>query len=901
MVNDDRSTLELVLNSLLDSMKFEDAVKETNDRLGHLMESAPEILECISREREDRITKFTKLTEVGTSRQRDLRAIGWYAGIPTEDGVWGQLKKRMRDSGLEKAVRSVDNSSSEIVASLAEPLVDGDKRLGLVIGNVQSGKTANYSAVIAKALDCRYRMVIVLAGVHNNLRKQTQQRLDRDLGVLEKSSEWYPLTGDEADFGTAFIKIASAIGRSGEKVLAVVKKNSNRLRNLLEFIRSMDEETKRRLPILIVDDESDQATPDSSPNKEDEPTAINTLMREVWAEVRNGTYVGYTATPFANIFMDPNSHLRTDLQELYPKDFIHVMPTQSEYFGAEKIFGLNEAADERNNNPDVVREIPQAEVKQLVPKGKGADLSSVVLTKTLSDAVKWFVVATAVRRIRGQAGKHSTMLIHTTHRTEPHFAMRDAVEEFLAPLRQDALVDKVSVFLDVFKNEMNRAGHLYRGDGPPATWKNVSREIPGVLHSLRVAVDNGRADDFERLAYSDEQPQTVIVIGGGTLSRGLTLEGLFVSFFCRTSNTYDTLLQMGRWFGYRNGYEDLQRIWLSPGLDLDYRFLATVEADLRSEIELMTRLGQKPAEIGVRVRQHPGRLQITNPAKMKHTDKVAVDFEGARMQTTLLDVSETVIGSNARSVERLLLKIKRRQFNQEKQLYKDVPIEDLQDFIDEFTTHERYREPFEDAFGWAERKLPAKLWNVVVPTGSGRDALVVGETKLQSIQRAPIQVTEEGVEAKQIDIRALMSGEDIVADVRAEGRLQSIRKALGKDDNARLSNKEQFSVRKSKEGADGRGLLILYPVSRYSRPVSTSNDERIPMEDALNKIDPALVREGLPPLIGVAVIAPYDTENDLDPKDKGTLVAVQPIFNDIEIFDGDVVEDNERDFDGGVR
>ncbi|WP_211978364.1 Z1 domain-containing protein [Brevibacterium sp. W7.2] len=895
MDNKNRSIVEEYLEGRLHHMNFNDAVKQVNEKLGDLIDDMDEILQAIVREREEQVTAFTKLTEVGISRRQDLREVGWYTGVEG-DGVWSALKELMENGGLGKALTSIDASSDEIVATLAEPKVDGDKRLGLVVGNVQSGKTANYSAVIAKALDSKYQLVLVLSGVHNNLRKQTQQRLDRDLGVIENSRDWYQLTSDEADFGTACITNASAIARNNKRILAVVKKNGSRLRNLLNFLRAVDEETKKRLPILIVDDESDQATPDSSPDKDSDPTAINQLMREIWAEVRNGTYVGYTATPFANIFMDPNSQQGSKLEELYPKDFLHVMPTPAEYFGAERIFGLGEVADEKTDVPDVVRTIPQDEVEILVPKGKGADLSSQVVTRSLGEAIRWFVVASAVRRVRGQTEKHSTMLIHTTHKTEPHFAMREAVEEFLEPIRQLALNDDVESFREVFTKEMSRAGHLFHGDASTSTWKHVSREIPAVLHSLRVAVDNSKAEDFERLSYPDDQPQTVIVIGGGTLSRGLTLEGLFVSYFCRTSNTYDTLLQMGRWFGYRKGYEDLQRIWLSPGLDLDYRFLASVESDLRNDMELMTRLGQTPAEIGVRVRQHPGRLQITNPSKMKHTDRVAVDFEGSRMQTTLFDVSdEDVLRTNARTTESLINRISPYQLSPERQLFRDVPLEELTEFFNDFTVHERFREPFADAVKWAADKLPDTPWNVVIASGKGVDFITGNGVKIGSIQRAPIQKPDEEVNAEAINIRALMSGEDIVSDIRLDGRLKSLKDERG---SSRLSNKAQYDLRKASDGADGRGLLVVYPVSRFSKPDPDSK-ERMPMDDALRAVDEKLVDDGLPPMLGIAVIAPFDSAGKV--KDKGTFIAVQPIFNDHEEPVVELTVDAEKDFEGDPR
>lgn len=541
------SPVEIIFNSFLQKMSREDARKKTKVSLEALPGIEDE-LDALEREHKEEVLTRTKLTEVGTARRRDLREIGWYSGAP-DDGLWAELRERMLTGGLAGAVESIDRSTEEIVASLAEPRVEKDSRLGLVIGNVQSGKTANYSAVIAKALDSGYKFVLVLSGVHNNLRKQTQVRLDRDLGVFEDRQSWYRLTDPDGDFGDAHTGNASSIVANHGRVLAVVKKNSHRLRKVLEFLASLDESTKRDTPFLVIDDESDQATPDASAKIGDEPTAINRLMRQIWGEVRNGTYVGYTATPFANVFMDPNVP-ETSLQELYPRDFIHVMPTPSNYFGAERIFGLHDVADEERDAelPDVVRAISREEVRELVPSGRNIEGFRPNVTKSLGEAIRWFIVACAVRRVRGQQKKHSTMLVHTTPRTDPHFATRDAVEEFLAPLRRASLNGDVEGFKEVFENEINRAAWLYDGDGLAPTWPRVSDEIPNVLRYLQTVVDNGREEDSERLSYSHE-PQTVIVIGGSTLSRGLTLEGLFVSYFTRTSNTYDRCCRWGGGLG----------------------------------------------------------------------------------------------------------------------------------------------------------------------------------------------------------------------------------------------------------------------------------------------------------------------------------------------------------------
>ncbi|MGC3023394.1 Z1 domain-containing protein [Brevibacterium sp. FAM 24630] len=882
------SPVEIIFNSFLQKMSREDARKKTKVSLEALPGIEDE-LDALEREHKEEVLTRTKLTEVGTARRRDLREIGWYSGAP-DDGLWAELRERMLTGGLAGAVESIDRSTEEIVASLAEPRVEKDSRLGLVIGNVQSGKTANYSAVIAKALDSGYKFVLVLSGVHNNLRKQTQVRLDRDLGVFEDRQSWYRLTDPDGDFGDAHTGNASSIVANHGRVLAVVKKNSHRLRKVLEFLASLDESTKRDTPFLVIDDESDQATPDASAKIGDEPTAINRLMRQIWGEVRNGTYVGYTATPFANVFMDPNVP-ETSLQELYPRDFIHVMPTPSNYFGAERIFGLHDVADEERDAelPDVVRAISREEVRELVPSGRNIEGFRPNVTKSLGEAIRWFIVACAVRRVRGQQKKHSTMLVHTTPRTDPHFATRDAVEEFLAPLRRASLNGDVEGFKEVFENEINRAAWLYDGDGLAPTWPRVSDEIPNVLRYLQTVVDNGREEDSERLSYSHE-PQTVIVIGGSTLSRGLTLEGLFVSYFTRTSNTYDTLLQMGRWFGYRAGYEDLQRIWVSPRLDEDYRFLATVEADLRSEIARMTQAGMTPAEIGVRVRLHPGRLQVTSSAKQKHALEAEVDFEGYRLQTTLFDFSSNDAAlANVKLTENLLRQIQPFRSQEAPTLFEDVPLEELRPFFEEFEIHENYRNVFSDAIKWSSEKLPDKRWNVVVPSeGRGDERLKVGEQVVGSIRRAPIGTETETLKStKEINIRALMSGRDVILDLRLQGRLPQ-NKTL-----AQLNNEAQYDWRKNRAGGDGRGLLVLYPISRHS---ATSSADRMSMDSALRAIDPVLVEEGQPPILGMALVAPFDSEERL--QSKGSTIAVRPIFDDAEDFDEPIASDTERDYRG---
>ena len=378
----------------------------------------------------------------------EARISGWYTGPEDGDEFWPRLRRKLESSSMAAVIDEIDSASTKVVAHLADPHIQNLSKRGLVVGYVQSGKTANYTAVIAKAADAGYRLFIVLSGLHNNLRRQTQVRLSADLGDVD----WAPLTSPEADFGNVIN--GAAMLSHGVTALAVVKKNQSRLRSLRDWLRDIPDEIRRRVPILLLDDEADQATPNSATGRE-QFTRINQLVRQIWSEIPTGTYVGYTATPFANIFMDPN-----DEEELYPADFIIDLPRPDAYFGAERVFGREPLDDADSPDPglDMVRDIPDDEAVALRPPTtrEGRASYSPELPQSLIDAVVWFVVATAIRRARGQAA-HSSMLVHTTHYIQPHFAMKSRIGKLLRALRADWGAGDRSVFLGSYESEGTRA------------------------------------------------------------------------------------------------------------------------------------------------------------------------------------------------------------------------------------------------------------------------------------------------------------------------------------------------------------------------------------------------------------------------------------------------------------
>lgn len=748
--------------------------------------------------------------------------------LKSRSGVWDAYIERLRCKRAPGA-DELDSTTSLVANLLAEPNDAGAKKRGLVLGNVQSGKTRHYAGVIAKAVDCGYRMVIVLAGMHNNLREQTQSRLDRDLFTDHET--WFPLTEAHGDGDIEFQKLTEVLGSRSKRVpYAVVKKNSSRLDKLIKSLEFVPNRRLKRSPILIIDDEADQATPNSS-RKQGEVSAINRKVRRVWELVETGTYLAYTATPFANVLMDPDEE-----GGLFPADFIQTLEPGEGYFGTERVFGIADPDPDRvdleQDGLDMVRPVTDAE--NLRPPSKERDRESFdpPLPESLIQAVEWFVVASAIRRWRGQTGEHSSMLVHTTHYTAPHFAMRGRLRTLVDEMQEQVDRGDLTRFERAWDREKGRVDPA-AGVAVPS-WEEVGPRVAGVLGDIKVIVDNGHKL-ADRLNYGDE-PQTVIAVGGGTLSRGLTLEGLSVSYFTRTSNAYDTLLQMGRWFGYRPGYEDLARVWVTDGLDRDYAFLARVEADLRDEIKSVQDSEFTPRQLGVKIRTHPGRLEVTGAAKMMNARIARMSFEGVRQQSFILDGSPETVDHNRRVLERLLggaslIPVRGRPG---RWIARGLATSAVSQFLTGFRHH-----PDQRAFADEERMRVLQDWLAKVGTRASWNVVVAGNSDPQwgttriagldvpMLSRNPMK----GSTADRLDFKAMFSAMDRLADIPAE-------RWVGEN-----TGDEASRMRLRREHGGGQGLVLVYPLSRESRaPVS---ERRMTMPDG--------VGEGL---YGFAIIHP---------------------------------------------
>ncbi|RZU32478.1 Z1 domain-containing protein [Blastococcus saxobsidens] len=758
----------------------------------------------------------------------------WYTGPDMEnDRNWPALMASMKrkDFGDEN-VTSIDKSSTKIVALLDHPKQDRYRTRGLVVGYVQSGKTTSFTAVMAKAADKGYKLFIVLSGIHNTLRRQTQIRLVKDL-VDANPGQWHQVTNEVRDF-TPPPNPKAFFAAKDQHLLLVVKKNAAVLRKLRDWLASAGEYLDQ-CPTLIIDDEADQSTVATA--------KINPLLFDVLDKFPKVGYVGYTATPFANLLIDPSADA-----DFYPRDFIVNLPKPLGYHGTEVLFGRDlldgEDPADLPGGHDMVRLVPDEEVDDLKPRNKKEAAGfQPAITRSLQAAVEWFWLATAARRARGVGNPHSTMLVHTTTETSVH-------EAFKAPLEhlQQSLLERLrrtdERTLDRLRSTWERETSLV-----PATdlgekkvpFETLLAHLEKVVGETRVVIDNYRSSD--RLNY-ESGPVTAIAVGGNTLSRGLTLEGLVSSLFVRAVSAYDTLLQMGRWFGYRNGYADLPRIWMTEELGMWFSHLATVEADMRRDIDrYMHNPAETPLTFAVRLRSHP-QMAITSKAKMKSAVLAHAKYGGMLVESRFFDVTERgreVLDTNARAARNLIGASQQHGVAEtaprpETALFTAVPTDDVVAFLQTYAFHERSEEGNRgrliDYITKRARAGALNRWSVAV-VGNSQATSATPSCDLGSgvtvrmVKRARLGQPSETAFDGVADIKTLSSRRDEHIDLSTDGADAGSRQRI-------------LDLRQ--EQRPGEGLVLIYPIEPRS---DTGKGGRLPLDAPTEDV-----------VIGIALLFP---------------------------------------------
>lgn len=720
----------------------------------------------------------------------------WYTGPGREDRFWPALERHFLERGDPKPrVEAVDAASTQVVAHTPRPDTKAFSAKGLVVGYVQSGKTTNFTSVVAKLADEDYRFVIVLSGIHNGLRKQTQMRLDEQLRELN-ADHWFALTDEKRDFHIPSSPPSTYLTADQKVVLAVVKKNPAVLRRLIKWLDTINGRQALAVTnVVVIDDEADQASVATG--------SINPLIRKLLGLFPRCTYIGYTATPFANVFIDPT------LDDLYPSRFILNLPRPEGYFGPETVFGRESVDDDDlgSDGYDMVRYVPEGDLPLLRPVGRGADVGfTPTMTPELVDAVRWFWLATAARRARDEKSAHSTMLIHTSVKTSVHESFKEPLAELRRKAMEQIAVADIAGWQSLWEFETKRVPTDAWGR-TQNTFAEVLAQLPAVLEETRIVLDNSRSVD--RLDYTTGDPVVAIAVGGNTLSRGLTLEGLVSSLFVRGASAYDTLLQMGRWFGYRIGYEDLPRIWTTPDLASAFRHLSQVEHEMRQDIDSYQLQDKTPLDVAVRIRTHPV-LRIT--AKMGAAQPAEISYAGRRLQTRYFRHRDAGwLAGNLAAAERLLGSA--QQYGEPESatshvLFRDVPVHDVKGFLSAYEVHPD--SPDMDRamlLQYIDQQLAAdtpslERWNVALVRGTVGDVTLAGLTVRASVRsRVRDSLTDRA------DIKTLMSKQDLVLDL-----------PISTADAKAKSEPQLKALRIADPSVQDKGLLVLYAIDRTSTP-----------------------------------------------------------------------------------
>lgn len=707
---------------------------------------------------------------------------------------WGRHEAYLRSQPKWKPhqVDSVAEESLRILARTAPVERTEFQCRGLVVGYVQSGKTANFTAVAGRAADVGYRLIIVLSGIHDSLRNQTQRRLERELVSI--GVNWITLTDATSDFHEP--AIADGFGATGT-VLVVAKKIVPILERLNRWLGKL-EGRLADVPVLVIDDEADQASINTKGNRRDpsvdedqgpdseSPSRTNGLIRDLLRRCPRATYIAYTATPFANILIDPDALDKHVGEDLFPKDFVVQLPRPDGYTGTEELFGVSAS------NRDVLRVVDEKDVAALKPKRRRKGEAVVAhgpldLPQSLCDALLSFALVGAIRLLRGHAEKPHTMLVHVSQLQKDQVRIGTAIEEQIrAWFNHDAA--EPGVVRGLMQAALTALGDV----DLPTEVDSVLEEAVRNLARLRVVVLNSTTG--EELDYEEQPGRQLVAVGGNRLSRGLTLEGLTIAYFLRTTTMADTLLQMARWYGFRTGYEDLIRIWTTNGIAQWFVELALVEEALRDAITALNKAGRRPDEMALRLRAH-SELLLTSKAKSKMLELDSRSWSGENPQTILFPLHDgDALERNVRLASALLSDHPPTQQAHGGAIAHDVPAEDVAEFLRRFVGH-----PNSVAFqgdqlaDWImERAAVGELtdWTVFVADPQRERKVTLGGRSYGLVQRSLT-----GSEAIGILVDPRHEGVDL------HGGPDRYRSASGF--NARAMRQDRPSE---------RGLLLLYPM-----------------------------------------------------------------------------------------
>jgi hypothetical protein len=850
------------------------------------------------------IQRFSHRMGKATTLKDNTGHFDWLTAARKKDWHYWRRYRDYQESKLsDVVVDGLDEATDDILGLLEDPLrTDSWDRRGLVVGHVQSGKTSNYTGLINKAADAGYKIIIVLAGMHNNLRSQTQMRLeegflgyettaDRDAGAAigvaafgeDLKTNSATTRAENGDFSKAIAKHFHGISPEERPWIFVVKKQKTVLTELLKWIQTRVADATdagdgrklvTKLPLLMIDDEADNASVDTgeqvfnddgTPDEEHQPKTINSLIRQLLHSFTRKAYVGYTATPFANIYIHHKGATAKEGPDLFPKAFIINLAAPSNYVGPARMFGKL-TKDGREGALPLSRSIldhydPEADAGWMPPKHKKTHVpfhnGQETIPQSLRNAIHSFVLACAARELRGQGGEHSSMLIHVTRYVAVQDRVREQVEETVRRMRQriarnedadELLAQMRKLWDDDFVPTRDAVFALSPAEErPPALpdWDDLVAKLPDVLGDIVVRSINGTAKDA--LDYSTPGAALkVVAVGGDKLARGLTLEGLCTSYFVRTTKMYDTLMQMGRWFGYRPGYLDLCRLYTSTDLVRWFGHIADASEELREEFDFMAKAKLTPEQYGLKVMSHE-ILTVTSPLKMRNAQTLSLTYSGTRPQTILFHRDAKIQKANLDATDALVASLGTSFADGPKyprdgdadswpgaRLWRDVEASKVLGFLGTYATHPNATSAKAAVLAnFIDKMLDKgklKQWSVALLTGGdgvGEQHVFPGGLEVNAFQTRktddpdPLGIRDSSMFAIGVLTDPKDEGIDLDDDAWRDALART--RAAWKPDPARgrvnlpsaPSGKGIREARDRLGGEADRGLLLLYTLTPY--------------------------------------------------------------------------------------
>ncbi len=772
----------------------------------------------------------------------------------------------------DETIYHIEKTTEKILRNLHGSTQPDKPMRGLVVGNVQSGKTANMGALMAMAADNGFNMFIILSGTIENLRRQTQERLLKDLSSDYGNISWEMLE----QLSLMSTKQAQNLhfeddGRNRDRYFTVSLKVKSRLEKLIEWIQK-DPHKQKDMKILVIDDEADQAGINTNEIEEEERRTINRLIvnlvqnktkkgKKAKGSYKAMNYIGYTATPYANVLNE------MEKDSLYPFDFIATLDVSNLYFGPQQIFGSSVIPE--FNGMNIIRTIPESEVKQIkqIYKGQNAEMP-----ENMQKAILWFIDCVGFMRYYGSK-KPVSLLIHTSLRTADHDKIARIISGWFKMVCDDYEI--IDLCEEVWKEETKRFTledfeESYSSYGIPfekirdyPAFDQIESFVEEVIDAgiqsvklnekendfkfnrgIHLCIDNSKNNginennEYIRLMYpnSSNNPgyaTAFIVIGGQTLSRGLTLEGLVSTYFLRRTGQADTLMQMGRWFGYRRGYELLPRIWMTNRVSRQFEYLSEIDEELRETIKSMMATGNTPGEYGVVVKTSPklSFLRLTAKNRMQSARKVEMDYSGARKQTQIFHNDSDILKYNIEVTKEFYNKLSQQKdhksTNDNKEIiFRNISYEFIKTYLNKYKFHENLRafsdiELFTD---WIQKMTDENKilnWNIIFASGTSKKKWPFLDVPMARRSR---KNNEKKYDEQDDTIRigALTSPSDYLADIDIKKLLKN-KPYLKYDIDISKTDVANTNKIRREAGLGSTPQLIIYCIDKDSQ---TTAEER---------------------------------------------------------------------------